>query len=69
MLQIKENFIKIFEYEPIIAFKRNKNRQKIVGTHWIDNGGVKKPLKKDKWTPWSNTRNLCCTQVKTATSF
>ena len=27
------------------AFKRNKNIQKIIGTHWIENKRVKKNLK------------------------
>ena len=45
IVQINENFKEIFKNEPITAFKRNKNIPEIIGTHWIENGGVKKDLK------------------------
>ena len=55
------------------AFKRNKNIQKIIGTHWIENKRVKKnlkTLKEGKCTPCtSKAGNICCKQVKTTTIF
>ena len=42
---------------------------KIIGTHWIENGRVKKnlkTLKEGKCTPCrSKAGNICCKQVKT----
>ena len=55
------------------AFKRNKNIQETIGTHWIENRRVKKnlkTLKEGKPTPCrSKARNVCCKQVKTITIF
>ena len=55
------------------AFKRNKNIQKIIGTHWIENKRVKKnlkTLKEGKCTPCtSKAGNICCKQVKTTAIF
>ena len=46
---------------------------KIIGTHWIKNGRVKKDLKTlkaDKCTPCrSKAGNICCKQVKTTATF
>ena len=45
----------------------------MIGTHWIENGRVKKnlkALKEGKCTPWrSKAGNTCCKQVKTTTTF
>ena len=45
----------------------------MIGTHWIENGRVKKnlkALKEGKCTPWrSKAWNTCCKQVKTTTTF
>ena len=68
-----KNFKEIFKNEPITAFKRNKDIQKIIGTHWIENGRVKKDLKtlkEEKCTPCrSKAENICCKQVKITTIF
>ena len=73
ILQINENFKDIFKNEPITAFKRNKNIQEIIGTHWIENGSVEKDfttLKEGKCTPFrSKAGTICCKQVKTTTPF
>ena len=44
-MQISQNSKDIFKNEPITAFKQNKNFQDIIGTHWRENGRVKKDLK------------------------
>ena len=73
ILQIKENFKEILKNEPVRAFKRNKNIQEIIGTHWVESGRIKKdlkPLKEDKCTPCrSKVGNICCKQLKTTTTF
>ena len=38
ILQVKEKFKEIFKNKSITAFKRNKNIQEIIMTHWIENG-------------------------------
>ena len=47
--------------------------QGIIGTHWIENGRVKKdlrPLKEGKCTPCrSKAGNIFCKKVKTTTTF
>ena len=57
--------------ESITAFKQNKNIQKIIGIHWIENVRVKKDLKtlkEGKCTPcWSKAGNICCKKVKKTT--
>ena len=73
ILRVNKNLKKIFKNEPITAFKQNKNIQEIIGTHWIDNGRIKKDLKTLKegnCTLWrSKAGNVCCKQVKTTTTF
>ena len=57
--------------ESITAFKQNKNIQKIIGIHWIENVRVKKDLKtlkEGKCTPcWSKAGNICYKKVKNTT--
>ena len=69
ILKINKNHKEIFKNEPIKAFKRNRNIQEIIATHWIENGRVKKnfkTLKEGKCTPCrSKAGNICCKQVKT----
>ena len=64
ILHINKNVKEIFKNEPIAAFKRNKNIQEVIGTHWIEHGRVKKylkTLKEGKWTPCRpKAGNICC---------
>ena len=69
ILNINKNLKEIFKNEPITVFKRNRNMNEIIGTHWIENGRVKKnlkTLKEGKCTPCrSKAGNICCKQIKT----
>lgn len=73
ILKINENFIEIFKYESITAFKQKDYPHKIIGMQWIENERVKKglkPLKEGKYTSCSTENgNICCRQVKITTSF
>ena len=61
-LKINGKFKEIFKNESITGFKRNKGMQEIIGTHWIENGRVRKDLKtlkKGKCIPIrSKARNM-----------
>lgn len=59
--------------EPIAPFKQNKNIQENIGTHWLENGRVKKDfkiLKEGKCTSCKpKAGNICCKQVKTTATI
>ena len=73
ILQINTGFQRVFKDTPMIAFKRSKNLQEIIGGHTVKQGKVlmknlvtlnRKPL------PCSLTRPLvCCTQVLNTQTF
>ena len=46
ILKIDKNLKEIFKNEPIAVFKRNRNMNEIIGTHWIENRRVKKNFKR-----------------------
>ena len=48
ILKINENFIEIFKYESITAFKQKDYPHKIIGTQWIENERVKKRFEASK---------------------
>ena len=41
LLHINPNLAEIFENQPILVFRRNKNLRHIIGTKLIENGKVK----------------------------
>ena len=68
-LQTKKDIRELFQEHPIIAFKRNKNLNEIIGGACIENGKVKKfniTTRKGKCAPCLTGKwNLCCNQVLT----
>ena len=48
ILKINENFIEIFKYESITAFKQKDYPHKIIGMQWIENERVKKRFEASK---------------------
>ena len=72
LLHINEDLRKSFEQRPKLVYRRNKNLRDFIGQTTINNNKVvkKKVLKQGKCRPClTNTRNLCCRQVASATSF
>ena len=73
ILQISTKFHGVFQGTPMIAFKRSKNLQEIIGGHTVKQGKVfKKNLARlnGKSVPCSSTRPLlCCTQVLNTQAF
>ena len=73
ILQINTEFHGVFQATPMIAFKRSKNLQEIIGGHTVIQGKVfKKNLARinGKSVPCSLTRpSLCCTQVLNTQTF
>ena len=71
--QTNKNLRKLFEEQPITAFKRNKNQKEIIGGTRIENGKVKKfsiPSRTGKCTPClSGERTLCSNQVLTTNTL
>ena len=70
---MNKNLKKSFKNELIAAFKRSRNIQEIIETHWIENRRVKKDLKTSKEGKCTRCRskagNICCKQVKTTITF
>ena len=73
ILQINNKFHRVFKDTHIIAFKRSKNLQEIIGGHTVKQGKVfQKILTKlnGNSMPCSLTRpSLCCTQVLNTQTF
>ena len=67
ILQTNSEFHGVFQATPMIAFKRSKNLQEIIGGHTVKQGKVfKKSLYKlnEKSMPCNSTRpSLCCTKI------
>ena len=73
ILQINTEFHGVFQATLMIAFKRSRNLQEIIGGHTVKQGKVfKKNLAgiNGKSVPCSSTRpSLCCTQVLNTQTF
>ena len=73
ILQINTEFHGVFQATPMIAFKRNKNLQEIIGGHTDKQGKVdKKSLVRlnGKFMPCSSARpSLRCTQIVNTQTF
>ena len=73
ILQINTGFQRVFKDAPMIAFKRSKNLQEIIGGHTVKQGKVfKKSLTRlnGNSMPCSSKRpSLCCTQVLNTQTF
>ena len=73
ILQINNEFHRVFKDIPMIAFKRSKNLQEITGSHTVKQGKVfKKNLTRLNGNSMhcSSTRpSLCCTQVLNTQTF
>ena len=73
ILEINTKFHGLFQATPMIAFKRIKNLQEIIGGHTVKQEKVfKKNLDRlnGKSVPCSSTRpSLCCTQVLNTQTF
>ena len=74
LLLINDSLKETFNCQPITAFKRNVNLRELIGSNKIEQGKVKKrqakKLKPGKCFPClTNTRTLCCRQIKKATTF
>ena len=72
ILQINTAFHGVFQVTPMIAFKRSKNLQEIIGGHTVKQSFFKKNLARlnRKSVPCSSTRpSLCCTQVLNTQTF
>ena len=73
ILQINTGFQRVFKDTPMIAFKRSKNLQEIIGGHTVKQGKVfKKNLTRlnGNSMPCSSKRpSLCCTQVLNTQTF
>ena len=73
ILQINTEFHRVFKDTPMMAFKRSKNLQEIIGGHTVKQGKVfKKNLTRlnGNSMPCSSTRpSLCCTQVLNTQTF
>ena len=74
ILHINPQLKEIFDQQPIMAFRRNKNLGDIIGQKTINNGKVirKNNIKNRKgWCSPCNTRNfnLCCRQVRSTNKF
>ena len=73
ILQINTEFHKVFKATPIIAFKRSKNLQEIIGGHTVKQGKVfKKNLTRlnGNSIPYTSLRpSLCCTQELNTQAF
>ena len=73
VLNISRALQVFFQDEPILAFKRNRNPKKIIGSNCIENGKVKRT--KDiftiaKCSPClSKTGNLYCSQLPSTMTF
>ena len=63
----------IFQNNPFVAYKRNKNLQEIIGGHTIKNGKVFKAHSKSregKCEPCNTSKpSLCCKQVIDTSTF
>ena len=71
ILQINNEFHRVFKDTPMIAFKRSKNHQEITGSHTVKQG-FKKNLTRLNGNSMhcSSTRpSLCCTQVLNTQTF
>ena len=73
ILQINTEFHGAFQATPMIAFKRSKNLQEIIGGHTVKQGKVfKKNLARlnGMSMPCGSTRtSSCCTQVLNTRTF
>ena len=73
ILKINTEFHRVFQGTPMIAFKRSKNLQEIIGSHTVKQGKVfLKNLASinGKSVPCSSTRpSLCCTQILNTQTF
>ena len=73
LLQINPNLSEIFKEKPILAYRRNRNLKDLIGQTTIQNNKVqrnKKNTQKGKCRPClTKSNNLCCRQVKSATTF
>ena len=73
VLQVNPELKERFQSSPIIAFRKNKNLEQIIGSNTIEHN--KKLIRSNnkvngKSSPClSNTRTLCCKQVVSTTSF
>ena len=67
VLQINRGLQEIFQNNPVMAFKINKNLQEIIGGHTIENGKLFKAhskSRKGKCEPCNTSKSsLCCEQV------
>ena len=74
LLAINESLKKIFNCQPIAAFRGNKNLKELIESNKIEKNKVKKrqiqKLKPGKCFPClTNLRSLCCKQVRKTTTF
>ena len=73
VLQINPGLEKIFQNNPFVAYKRNKNLQEIIGGHTIKNGKVFKAHSKsreEKCELCSTSKpSLCCKQIIDTSTF
>ena len=65
---------KVFQNEPVIAFKCNKNLKELIGSNKIENNIVKRinksTLKPGKcFSSFGNSKTPCCNQVITTLTF
>ena len=73
VLQINSGFGEIFQNNPLVPYKRNKNLQEIIGGHTTKNGKVFKSHSKsreEKCDPCNTSKpSLCCKQVINTSTF
>ena len=73
VLQINPGLEEIFQNNPFVAYKRNKNLQEIIGGHTIKNGKAVKVHSKSrerKCEPCNTSKpSLCCKPVIDTSTF
>ena len=73
VLQINPGLRETFQNNPIVAFKRNKNLQEIIGGHTIKNGKVfkanSKNRKEKRQSCNKSKSSRCCKQVIDTSTF
>ena len=73
ILNISRTLQGLFQEEPIMAFKRNRNLKELIRSNCIEHGKVKRAKNKftiGKCSPcFSKTGNLCCSQLTSTMTF
>ena len=73
VLRVNLGLEEIFQNNPFVAYKRNKNLQEIIGGHTIKNGKVFKAHSKSREgkceTCNTSKPSLCCKQVIDTSKF